>query len=65
MFIRAATNVIDVIRDGSCHPREFYGSGIKTFSQEGDLILDIGSANDKLNDNTFIFDDRKMVYMYT
>lgn len=65
MFIRAATNVIEVIRDGSCQPREFYGSRIETFSQEGDLILDIGSANGKLNDNTFIFHDRKMVYMYT
>ena len=65
MFIRAATNVIEVIRDRSCQPREFYGSRIETFSQEGDLILDIGSANGKLNDNTFIFHDRRMVYMYT
>ncbi|XP_068733320.1 uncharacterized protein [Montipora capricornis] len=42
---RAATNVIEVIRDGSCQPRELYESLIETFSKEGDLVLDIGSAN--------------------
>ncbi|XP_067050069.1 uncharacterized protein [Acropora muricata] len=42
---RAATNVIEVIRDGLCQPRELYESLIETFSKEGDLILDIGSAN--------------------
>ena len=45
---RAATNVIEVIRDGLCQPRELYESLIDTFSKEGDLILDIGSANGKL-----------------
>lgn len=45
---RAATNVIEVIRDGLCQPRELYESLIETFSKEGDLILDIGSANGKL-----------------
>lgn len=42
---RAATNVIEIIRDGSCQPRELYESLIETFSKEGDLVLDIGSAN--------------------
>ena len=51
----ATTNACEVIRDGSCHPRELYG----------DLIIDIGDAfNRKLNYHTFIFHDRKMVYMY-
>ena len=45
---RAAINVIEVIRDGLCQPRELYESLIETFSKEGDLILDIGSANGKL-----------------
>ena len=63
-LLRAASNVIEVIRDGLCQPRELYGSRIETFSQEWDLILHIVSANGKLNDNTFIFHDRKMVYMY-
>ena len=45
---RAATNVIEVIRDGLCQPRELYESLIETFSKEGNLILDIGSANGKL-----------------
>ena len=40
---RAATNDIEVIRDGLCQPRELYGSLIETFSKYGDLILDIGS----------------------
>ena len=61
---RAATNVIEIIRDGSCQPRELYESLIETFSKEGDLVLDIGSANGKLNSHTFIFHDN-MVYMYT
>ena len=30
--LRAATNVIEVIRDGACQPRELYGSLIETFS---------------------------------
>ena len=45
---RVATNVIEVIRDGLCQPRELYESLIETFSKEGDLILDIGSTNGKL-----------------
>ncbi|XP_044170745.1 uncharacterized protein LOC122954860 isoform X1 [Acropora millepora] len=40
---RAATNVIEVMRDGSCQPRELYGSLIEVFSKDGDLIIDIGS----------------------
>ena len=40
---RAATTVIEVIRDGSCQPRELYGSLIETFSKYEDLIIDIGS----------------------
>ena len=46
--LRAATNLIEVFRHGVCQPRELYGSLIETFSQEGDLILDIGSVNGKL-----------------
>ena len=45
---RAAINVIEVISDGLCQPRELYESLIETFSKEGDLILDIGSGNGKL-----------------
>ena len=40
---RAATNVFKVMRDGSCQPRELYGSLIEVFSKDGDLIIDIGS----------------------
>ncbi|XP_044170746.1 uncharacterized protein [Acropora muricata] len=40
---RAATNVIEVMRDGSCQPRELYGSLIEVFSKDGDLIIDIGN----------------------
>ena len=36
------TNVIEVMRDGSCQPRELYGSLIETFSKDRDLIIDIG-----------------------
>ena len=61
---RATTNAIEVIRDGSCRPRELYGSLIETLSKDWDLIIDIGNANGNLNYHTFIFHDRKMVYMY-
>ena len=41
---RAATNVIEVMKDGSFQPRELYGSLIEVFSKDpGDLIIDIGS----------------------
>ena len=41
---RAATNVIEVVKDGSFQPRELYGSLIEVFSKDpGDLIIDIGS----------------------
>ena len=52
---RAATNAIEVIRDGLSKPRELYGSLIETFSKDEDLIIDIGNANGKLNYHTFIF----------
>ena len=42
---RATTNAIEVIRDGSCKPRELYGSLIETFSKDRDHIIDIGNAN--------------------
>ena len=57
-------NACEVIRDGSCQPRELYGSLIETFSKDRDLIIDIGNAfNGKLNYHAFIFHERKMVYM--
>ena len=31
------------MRDGSCQPRELYGSLIEVFSKDGELIIDIGS----------------------
>ncbi|XP_015754686.1 PREDICTED: uncharacterized protein LOC107334266 [Acropora digitifera] len=34
----------EVIRDGSCQPRELYGSLIETFSKDRVLIIDIGNA---------------------
>ena len=40
---RAATNVIEVMGDGSCQPRELYGSLIEVFSKDRELIIDIGS----------------------
>ena len=62
---RAATNDIEVIRDGLCQPKELiYGSLIETFSKYGDLILDIGSMQIVRSIITLsFFYDRKMVFM--
>lgn len=57
-LLNAATNVIEVIRDGWCQPRELYGSQIEI----GDLIIDIFSANCTINRDNGDKDDITFSY---
>lgn len=45
---RHMTNLVDVEMGVDGHPEGLYESIIKTFSKEGDLVLDIGSRNGNL-----------------
>lgn len=44
---RQMTNLVDVELQVDGYPKELYESIIKTFSKEGDLVLDVGSGNCK------------------
>ena len=44
---RQMTNLVDVEVKVDGYPEELYESIIKTFSKEGDLVLDVGSENGK------------------
>ena len=44
---RQMTNLVDVEVQVDGYPEELYESIIKTFSKEGDLVLDVGSGKGK------------------
>ena len=45
---RPATNMIEIEKSGQWQPEGLYESLVTTFSQEGDVVLDIGSRNGKI-----------------